>query len=90
LIRLYPIQEIWQQKECTVKIGVVRYLTIVSILSIGTVTLSAQNLGSIVGLVTDKTGAVIPGAEVKITYLSTSFTRTFTTNETGNYVAPAL
>jgi len=41
-------------------------------------------------LVTDKTGAVIPGAEVKITYLSTSFTRTFTTNETGNYVAPAL
>jgi hypothetical protein len=52
--------------------------------------LDAQNLGSIVGLVSDTTGAVIPGAEVKITDQDTGFVRTFLTNETGNYVAPAL
>ena len=53
-------------------------------------TLHAQNLGSIVGLVTDKSGAVVPNAEVKITDQNTGLARTFTTNESGNYVASAL
>ena len=48
-------------------------------------TLHAQNLGSIVGLVTDKSGAVVPNAEVKITDQNTGLARTFTTNESGNY-----
>ena len=52
--------------------------------------LNGQNLGSVVGIVTDTSGAVVPNVEVKITDQDTGFTRTFTTNETGNYVAPAL
>src|SRR3974390_2013927 len=52
--------------------------------------LSAQNLGSISGLVTNKSGAAIPNATVKLTNAETGLTRTFATNESGNYVAPAM
>jgi Carboxypeptidase regulatory-like domain/TonB dependent receptor len=50
----------------------------------------AQNLGSIVGIVTDPSGAIVNGAQVRITDQNTNLTRTYTTNETGNYVASAL
>lgn len=50
----------------------------------------AQNLGSIVGLVTDPSGAPVNGAHITITDQNTQFSRTFTTNDTGNYVASAL
>ena len=50
----------------------------------------AQNLGSISGLVTDKSGSAVPGAEVKLTVQDTGFVRNFKTNESGNYSAPAL
>src|SRR5260370_1907531 len=52
--------------------------------------LQAQNLGSISGLVTDKTGSVVPGATVKLTNQDTGLVRTFTTSDSGNYTAPAL
>ncbi len=52
--------------------------------------IAAQNLGSITGLVTDKTGSAIPNAIVKLTNADTGLARTFTTNESGNYVAPAM
>jgi Carboxypeptidase regulatory-like domain/TonB dependent receptor len=57
---------------------------------LGTLQLSAQNLGSIVGLVRDPSGAAVSRAQVSITDRATSFTRTFLTNDTGNYVASAL
>ena len=40
---------------------------------------------TIEGLVTDTTGAVIPGATVVMTNVDTGITTTVTTNETGNY-----
>ena len=52
--------------------------------------LHAQNLGSISGLVKDKTGSVVPGATVKLTHQDTGLVRTFTTSDSGNYAAPAL
>lgn len=52
--------------------------------------LSAQNLGSIVGLVTEATGAVVPGAEIKVTNQDTGVVRTLQSDSTGNYLAPAL
>ena len=52
--------------------------------------LQGQNLGTISGLVTDKTGAAVPGAEVKLTHQETGFIRTFPSNETGDYVAAGL
>ncbi len=46
--------------------------------------------GTISGTVTDSTGAVVPGAVVKVTNVSTGVTRTFTTNTVGIYSANSL
>jgi len=53
-------------------------------------TAQAQNLGSIVGLVTDPTDRAVPNAAVRVTQQETGFTRTFTTDNTGTYLASAL
>lgn len=47
-------------------------------------------LGTIRGTVTDASGAVVPGAKVVITDLSTNLTTTLTTDNQGNYEAPEL
>jgi len=59
-------------------------------LALGAVAAQAQNLGSIVGLVTDSTGAVVPNATVKVTQQETGVSRTFTTDSTGTYLAHGL
>src|SRR2546425_9383783 len=41
---------------------------------------------SLVGAITDTSGAVVPGAEVTITEVNTHFTRSSITNDSGNYV----
>jgi len=50
---------------------------------------SAQE-GTILGTVTDPSGAAVPNAEVTILQLSTGTVRTFTTNDAGQYVAAGL
>ena len=42
--------------------------------------------GTLLGTVTDTTGAVVPGATVTITEINTNLSRSMTTNESGNYV----
>jgi len=49
-----------------------------------------SNLGRIIGLVTDQTGAVLPGATVSITDTERGTTRTLTTDGSGQYIAPSL
>ena len=46
--------------------------------------------GSISGLVSDKTGAIIPGATVVIRQDATNFTTNLSTNDSGFYSAPSL
>ena len=46
--------------------------------------------GTIVGTVTDATGAVVANATVSIVLTGQSLTQTATTNESGNYTAPDL
>jgi hypothetical protein len=46
--------------------------------------------GNATGLVTDRTGAVLPGAVVTITYAATNQNLSTTTNETGRYRFPLL
>ena len=46
--------------------------------------------GTILGSVTDPTGAMITGAKVTILNEGTGLTRTVTTNSSGEYVAPSL
>jgi len=49
-----------------------------------------QETASITGTVRDISGAVIPGAEVKVTSAAIGLTRTTTTNGEGDYLAGAL
>jgi hypothetical protein len=50
----------------------------------------AQDAGAITGTVRDSSGAVVPGAEVKLTSPAIGITRTSTTNGDGEYLAAAL
>ena len=47
--------------------------------------LHAQTTTTLFGTVTDKSGAVVPGAQVTATDIGTNFTRTTQTNSTGEY-----
>lgn len=49
-----------------------------------------QGVGSIVGTVTDPSGAVIPSASVKVTQTTTGLERTVLANEQGYFVVPSL
>src|SRR5438094_7568925 len=54
-------------------------------------TLSAQFVrGTILGTVSDESGAVIPGAEIVLKNAGTNETKTATTDEAGSYTFPAL
>src|SRR5208337_5034276 len=46
----------------------------------------SSSAGSVVGVVTDQTGAVVEGVEVTLTDVSTNTSRSVTTNATGRYV----
>lgn len=46
--------------------------------------------GTILGIVTDPSGAVIPGARVTITNLATGISTSFVTGNDGSYVVPYL
>ena len=46
--------------------------------------------GTISGTITDKSGAVVPGATVTVTSSNTGFTRSGTTGGSGDYAIPSL
>ena len=50
----------------------------------------SQGLGSIVGTVTDPTGAAVASAKVSATQVGTGITREATSNTDGYYVIPSL
>ncbi|HZO56968.1 MAG TPA: TonB-dependent receptor, partial [Bryobacteraceae bacterium] len=52
--------------------------------------LSQSSTAEIRGLVSDESGAVIPGALVEVVHLGTREARTFTTDASGQYIVPQL
>src|SRR5438309_9722553 len=50
----------------------------------------AQGLGSIVGTLTDPSGAVLPGAKITAVEAGTGLNRTAVTDSQGYYVIPSL
>src|SRR5437879_11347134 len=64
---------------------------IVALIALPTSLVFAQlPTGTILGVVKDSSGAVIPGASVTITNIDTSLTRTGASAEDGSYRFPAL
>nr|MCU0229316.1 carboxypeptidase-like regulatory domain-containing protein [Bryobacterales bacterium] len=63
-----------------------------ALLLVGSVTPAAAQIlyGSVVGNVTDESGASVPGAEVTITNKQTGASRITTTNESGGYSIPTV
>ena len=67
-----------------------RFLFVGAVLLAGLAGSSFAQQATIVGTVTDPSGAVIPNVEVTITNTDTQVSHPFTTNDAGQYVAPDL
>jgi Carboxypeptidase regulatory-like domain/TonB dependent receptor-like, beta-barrel len=70
--------------------GVVAFVVGFIVLTFGAFGWAQGNLGSIVGLVTDQTGAAVAGATVTILDVSRGVTRTLMTDSGGQYLATNL
>src|SRR5579883_1025045 len=67
------------------------FLFLATLLISSAIGLQAQDLGSIVGTVTDPSGAAVPGVTITVTnQLRGNIVRTMTTNSAGNYSVPDL
>src|SRR5262249_17604963 len=62
----------------------------VTLLFVSATLLAQVTSSSIFGTVTDTTGAVVPGVEIKVTQQETNFTRTVLADESGKYLFNAL
>ncbi|MCW5965470.1 MAG: carboxypeptidase regulatory-like domain-containing protein [Bryobacterales bacterium] len=72
--------------------AVCSFAVVLALLLTGPVTPAAAQIlyGSVVGNVTDESGASVPGAEVTITNKQTGASRTAVTNENGGYNIPTV
>src|SRR5438874_2521616 len=62
----------------------------IAVLSFAALAHAQESRGTIVGRITDQSGAAIAGAEVRATNLATNVTATSKSNEQGNFVLPYL
>ncbi len=67
-----------------------RIFMLIAICSLASGMAFGQATGQLSGLVTDQTGALLPGVDVTLTQADTGAVRSAITNETGAYAFPAL
>ena len=65
-------------------------IIILVVVLLGAVANAQTTLGTILGTVTDSSGAIVRGAKVSVTQVTTGLVRTETTNATGEYSFPQL
>src|SRR6266481_5401280 len=77
-------------RDCiaTVKKYHLHYLSLFCFLLLGLPSVAFGQSGTIVGTVTDPSGAAIPNVNVTVTNTETGWTRTVPTNDSGGYVLP--
>jgi hypothetical protein len=68
----------------------VSHLVVLALLVFGAAFLTCAQEATIVGTVTDPSGAIVPNVTITITNVKTGAIRTLTTNDVGQYVAPGL
>jgi hypothetical protein len=66
------------------------YLSVLCLLFFGLASVSFGQNATIVGTVTDPSGAVMPNVNITVTNTETSWTRTIPTNDSGQYVVPNI
>jgi hypothetical protein len=66
------------------------HLLVLVVLLLGVAFLTTAQEATIVGTVTDPSGSVVPNVTITITNVKTGVSRTLTTNDVGQYVAPGL
>ncbi len=73
-----------------VQVRVVRSILVASILVLAASLFGSAQTATILGSVTDPSGAAVPNAQINLTDLDTNQVTHFTTNNVGQYVAPDL
>jgi carboxypeptidase family protein/TonB-dependent receptor-like protein len=66
------------------------FLSLLILFAVTTVAFAQESRGTIIGHVTDASGAAMPGAQVRVINTATNVTATATTNEDGNFNVPFL
>src|SRR5213083_2738574 len=69
--------------------GVIVFTTVL-LLSLSTPLIAQRDMGTILGVVKDQSGGVLPGATVRITEENTGLSVTVLTDDVGNYIRPLL
>lgn len=72
------------------KLLVLLFAAVVAVSFTATNAAAQREVGTLVGTVTDPTGAVVPGATVNVTHVGTGAARHTTTDERGDYRVPNL
>src|SRR5690349_6833752 len=67
-----------------------RLLRFLPLIAAAGILFAQADRGTIVGTVTDPTGAVVPNAQIQVINIETNSILDFTSNELGNYLAPNL
>jgi len=72
------------------KLGNLKYLLLLAAVLVAMPSRTFGQNATVVGTVTDPSGGVVAGVTITITSASTGAVKTFTTNDSGQYVAPDL
>jgi hypothetical protein len=70
--------------------GVARVATVLALVLLAASAVLGQPVGSVSGVITDRTGSAVPGATVRITETDKGTVHTATSNTEGRYTLPNL
>ena len=79
----------WRRKELEMKMRIV-LATVVILLAFGGIAYGQGGLGTILGTVTDSSGAAVSNAQVHVTSIGTNVTQTTATTDAGTFSVPYL